>query len=39
MRIWDTAGQEIYKTASEFYYKGASGAFIVCSIADNDPEK
>eukprot|EP00929_Paragymnodinium_shiwhaense_P082706 TRINITY_DN43720_c0_g1_i1.p1 TRINITY_DN43720_c0_g1~~TRINITY_DN43720_c0_g1_i1.p1 ORF type:complete len:228 (-),score=50.22 TRINITY_DN43720_c0_g1_i1:418-1101(-) len=29
MQIWDTAGQEIYRTISNMYYRGASGVLLV----------
>ena len=32
--IWDTAGQEKYKSLSKVYYKGASGIIIVYDITN-----
>ena len=32
MQIWDTAGQDKYKTITQNYYKNCQGAFIVFSI-------
>lgn len=32
--IWDTAGQQRYKSLSKVYYKGASGVVIVYDITD-----
>ena len=33
MQIWDTAGQEKYKSVSSIYYKGAKGALLVYDIS------
>ena len=32
LEIWDTAGEERYKSITSVYYKGAKGAFIVYDI-------
>jgi GTPase SAR1 family protein len=32
MQIWDTAGQDKYKTITQNYYKNCNGAFVVYSI-------
>ncbi len=32
--LWDTAGQQRYKSLSKVYYKGASGILIVYDITD-----
>ena len=32
IQIWDTAGQEQYKSITKAYYKGARGAFVVYDI-------
>ena len=32
MQIWDTAGQDKYKTITQNYYKNCNGAFVVFSI-------
>jgi small GTP-binding protein len=32
--LWDTAGQEKYKSLSKVYYKGASGVLIVYDVTD-----
>lgn len=34
MQIWDTAGQQRFKTMTETYYKGAAGVVLVYSITD-----
>jgi small GTP-binding protein len=34
--IWDTAGQERYRGITPMYYRNASGAIIVYSIADEE---
>lgn len=36
MQIWDTAGQDKYKTITKNYYKDCSGAFVVFSINSKD---
>ena len=33
IQIWDTAGQEKYKSVSSIYYKGAKGALLVYDIS------
>lgn len=32
--LWDTAGQEQYKSLGKVYYKGASGVLIVYDVTD-----
>ena len=32
--LWDTAGQEKYKSLSKVYYKGSSGILIVYDVTD-----
>lgn len=32
--LWDTAGQEKYKSLSKVYYKGSSGVLIVYDVTD-----
>lgn len=34
MQIWDTAGQDKYKTITQNYYKNCNGAFVVFSIVN-----
>lgn len=34
LHIWDTAGQEIYRSITNSYYRGADACFIVYSITD-----
>lgn len=34
--IWDTAGQECYRSLAPMYYRGASAAIIVYDITDPD---
>jgi GTPase SAR1 family protein len=36
MQIWDTAGQDKYKTITQNYYKNCNGAFVVFSIDSKD---
>lgn len=36
--IWDTPGQERYKTINQAYYRGAEGAIIVYSAVDDSNE-
>ena len=35
-QIWDTAGQEKYKSITNAYYKGAKGAFVVYDITNKN---
>ena len=32
--VWDTAGQQRYRSLSKVYYKGASAAIVVYDITD-----
>jgi small GTP-binding protein len=32
--LWDTAGQEQYKSLGKVYYKGASGVLVVYDVCD-----
>lgn len=34
LTLWDTAGQEQYKSLGKVYYKGASGVLIVYDVTD-----
>ena len=34
MQIWDTAGQEAFKSITRSYYRGASGIVLVYNITD-----
>ena len=34
LQLWDTAGQEKYKSLSKVYYKGSSGVLIVYDATD-----
>lgn len=36
MQIWDTAGQDKYKTITQNYYKNCNGAFVVFSIDEKE---
>ena len=36
IQIWDTAGQEKYKSITNAYYKGAKGAFVVYDITNKN---
>lgn len=39
LNIWDTAGQERFRAVSKAYFRGAVGAFLVFSIADEQSFK
>jgi small GTP-binding protein len=34
MQYWDTAGQELYQTITQTYYKGALGIVLCYSVVD-----
>ena len=34
LQLWDTAGQEKFKTITSAYYKGANGIILVFDITD-----
>ena len=34
LQIWDTAGQDRFRTITQSYYKGASGVILVYSVSD-----
>ena len=36
MQIWDTAGQDRFKTITSSYYKGAHGIIVTYDITDRD---
>ena len=36
LQIWDTAGQEKFKTITCNYYRGADGIMIVFDLTDRD---
>ena len=36
MQIWDTAGQDRYKTITQSYYRGAMGIILTYSCTDRD---
>lgn len=36
MQIWDTAGQEKYRSVTEVFFKGAAGIILVYSITDRN---
>ena len=36
MQIWDTAGQESFKSITRSYYRGAAGALLVYDITRRD---
>lgn len=33
LQIWDTAGQEVFRSISKSYYRGADGAFVVFDLS------
>ena len=33
LQIWDTAGQEVFRSISKSYYRGAHGAFVVFDLS------
>lgn len=35
LQIWDTAGQEQYRSISKIYYRNAVGVLLVCSFTDH----
>lgn len=36
LQIWDTAGQEKFKTVTKSYYNGCTGLFVVYAVNDRD---
>ncbi|KAG6421731.1 hypothetical protein SASPL_118288 [Salvia splendens] len=38
LQIWDTAGQESFRSITRSYYRGAAGALLVYDIARSKPE-
>lgn len=34
LTIWDTAGQEKFRTLMDIFYKGSDGCFIVFDVTD-----
>jgi len=36
LQIWDTAGQEIFRSVTRSYYRGAAGAILVYDISNRD---
>ncbi len=36
MQLWDTCGQERYRSMTQTYYRGAAGALLVYDITNTD---
>ena len=36
MQVWDTAGQDRFRTITSTYYKGAHGIIIVYDVTDRE---
>ncbi len=36
LQIWDTTGQETYKSMNKMYYRGVHGVILVCDLCDSD---
>jgi small GTP-binding protein len=36
LQLWDTAGQELFRSVTRGYYRGSAGAFIVFDITNHD---
>ncbi|KAH0786171.1 small GTP-binding protein [Histomonas meleagridis] len=39
LQLWDTAGQELFRSVTKGYYRGSSGAFLVFDITKQDSFK
>lgn len=39
LRLWDTAGQEKYRSLAKINYQLAKGIFLLCSVEQDDPVK
>ena len=36
MQIWDTTGQEAFKSMNKLYFKGVHGIVLVCDLAEQE---
>jgi small GTP-binding protein len=36
LQLWDTAGQELFRSVTRGYYRGSAGAFLVFDISNHD---
>ena len=34
LQIWDTSGQETFKSMNKLYYRGVHGVVLVCDLCD-----
>jgi small GTP-binding protein len=36
LQLWDTAGQELFRSVTRGYYRGAAGAFVIFDLSNHD---